>query len=216
MAGRRKSGSGWVLLLLLVIGGFSAVAHNRQGETAAIASPAPFILSTPAAPKVALEPSTPKNTVGVEQLQRSTLYVTADTLNVRSAPNASSKILVKLKRGQQIETDQRSGNWYSIALSDGSAGWVSSDYLTKQQPVAIAETKGPPAQPAYNRSEVVQAIIRASWAGYPGPCPCPYNTMKGGRQCGNRSAYTKPGGYSPLCYPNDVTEAMITKYVRSR
>lgn len=61
-------------------------------------------------------------------------------------------------------------------------------------------------------SEIKKAIIAQSLANYPGPCPCPYNTMRNGRACGGRSAYSKPGGYSPICYEGDITEDMIESY----
>jgi hypothetical protein len=32
------------------------------------------------------------------------------------------------------------------------------------------------------------------------PCACPDDTMRNGRACGGRSAYSRPGGASPLCY----------------
>jgi hypothetical protein len=57
-----------------------------------------------------------------------------------------------------------------------------------------------------------KAIIRESLAGYPGPCPCPYNVARNGSSCGRRSAYSRPGGYSPTCYDRDVTDAMIRQY----
>lgn len=44
------------------------------------------------------------------------------------------------------------------------------------------------------------------------PCACPNDTMRNGRACGGRSAYSRPGGAAPLCYPTDVTEAMIKTY----
>jgi hypothetical protein len=59
---------------------------------------------------------------------------------------------------------------------------------------------------------VRQAIIRDSIASYPGPCACPYNSMRNGRACGGRSAYSRPGGYAPLCYPRDITPEMIRQY----
>ena len=61
-------------------------------------------------------------------------------------------------------------------------------------------------------AQVRQAVIQESLASYPGPCPCPYNTMRNGRQCGARSAYSKPGGYEPICYERQVTPAMIRAY----
>jgi hypothetical protein len=46
------------------------------------------------------------------------------------------------------------------------------------------------------------------------PCACPDDTMRNGRACGGRSAYSRPGGAAPLCYPSDVTAAMIEAYRR--
>jgi hypothetical protein len=44
------------------------------------------------------------------------------------------------------------------------------------------------------------------------PCACPDDTARNGSVCGGRSAYSRPGGAAPLCYPSDVTAAMIEKY----
>jgi hypothetical protein len=41
------------------------------------------------------------------------------------------------------------------------------------------------------------------------PCACPDDTARNGSACGGRSAYSRPGGAAPLCYPSDVTAAMI-------
>lgn len=68
------------------------------------------------------------------------------------------------------------------------------------------------AQPALARetdAEVRQRIIEESINSYPGNCPCPYNTDRAGRRCGGRSAYNRPGGYSPKCYPSDVSAAEV-------
>ena len=38
--------------------------------------------------------------------------------------------------------------------------------------------------------------------------------MSNGKKCGKRSAYSKPGGYQPLCYKSDITrkkETLIQK-----
>lgn len=58
-------------------------------------------------------------------------------------------------------------------------------------------------------AQVKQQLIRQSIASYPGSCPCPYNVDRAGRRCGVRSAYSRPGGYAPLCFPGDVTAAMV-------
>lgn len=65
-------------------------------------------------------------------------------------------------------------------------------------------------------AEIKQAIIQDSIANYPGPCACPYNVDRRGHSCGRRSAYSKPGGYAPICYEQDVTPEMVRRYRRSR
>lgn len=58
-------------------------------------------------------------------------------------------------------------------------------------------------------AEIKRRLIRESIASYSGSCPCPYNRDRAGRLCGRRSAYSRPGGYAPLCYAHDVTPAMV-------
>ena len=60
--------------------------------------------------------------------------------------------------------------------------------------------------------EIKQEIIKESIAAYPGPCACPFNVDRAGHRCGRRSAYIRPGGYAPLCYPNDVTKKLVDDY----
>lgn len=55
-------------------------------------------------------------------------------------------------------------------------------------------------------------MIQNSISSYPGACPCPYSVMRNGSQCGKRSAWSKPGGRSPLCYPTDISDGMVKKY----
>ena len=73
---------------------------------------------------------------------------------------------------------------------------------------------GAPAEAQKSDAQIRQAIIRQSIADYPGNCPCPYNTDRAGRRCGRRSAYSRPGGYAPKCYPSDVTAAEVSAWRR--
>ena len=61
-------------------------------------------------------------------------------------------------------------------------------------------------------AEVKKAIIAESIRKYPGNCPCPYNVAKNGSSCGKRSAWSKPGGYSPICYEKEVTAEMVATW----
>lgn len=66
----------------------------------------------------------------------------------------------------------------------------------------------------FTDEQIRQILIRDSIASYSGNCPCPYNADRAGRRCGKRSAYSRPGGYAPLCYPQDVTDEMVARYRR--
>jgi hypothetical protein len=61
-------------------------------------------------------------------------------------------------------------------------------------------------------AEIRENLIRRSIASYRGNCPCPYNVNRAARRCGASSAYSKPGGEAPLCYPEDVTQEMIAAF----
>lgn len=62
--------------------------------------------------------------------------------------------------------------------------------------------------------EIIQVIIYKSIATHRGDCACPYSRATNGSQCGRRSAYSRPGGYKPLCYPRDVSIEMIEEFRR--
>jgi hypothetical protein len=61
-------------------------------------------------------------------------------------------------------------------------------------------------------AQVRQAIIQESIASYPGPCACPYEAARNGSMCGRRSAYSRPGGYAPICYDRDVPPGMVADW----
>jgi hypothetical protein len=68
---------------------------------------------------------------------------------------------------------------------------------------------------ALTAAAIAAIIVQASRAQYHAggrPCACPDDTMRNGRACGVRSAYSRPGGAAPLCYPHDVPAAMIDAY----
>lgn len=63
-------------------------------------------------------------------------------------------------------------------------------------------------------NQIRRLMISESIATYPGNCPCPYNAARNGSSCGRRSAYSRPGGYAPLCYPADISKAQVDAYRR--
>lgn len=83
--------------------------------------------------------------------------------------------------------------------------------------LAIAASAGP----AHGRElvpsddDIRQILIRESISAYTGSCPCPYSVARNGSRCGKRSAYSRPGGAVPLCYPDDVPQEMVARYRKS-
>ena len=62
--------------------------------------------------------------------------------------------------------------------------------------------------------EITQVIIYKSIATHRGNCACPYSRANNGSKCGRRSAYSRPGGYQPMCYSSDVQKEMIEEFRR--
>lgn len=67
-------------------------------------------------------------------------------------------------------------------------------------------------KPQLPNTATIAAIIAHSRAGYPGNCGCPDDTDRRGHRCGGRSAYSRAGGRSVICYPRDVTAEMISRH----
>lgn len=133
-------------------------------------------------------------------------FVTANGLNVRAGAGTDSAIMGRLSRGAEVLIVERDGDWARLAANDAqSGGWVSSRFLSGQAP--------PPERTS--DAQIRQLIMQQSLSYYSDSCPCPYNVDRAGRRCGRRSAYSRPGGASPLCYPSDVSDAQVRAF-RSR
>jgi hypothetical protein len=95
--------------------------------------------------------------------------------------------------------------------------------LPSPTPLAKVDPPAKPAQPDNKRkveavltaAAIAAIIIQASRDQYHAggrPCACPDDHARNGSSCGGRSAYSRPGGAAPLCYPGDVPVAMIEAY----
>ena len=147
-------------------------------------------------------------------------YVTASRLNVRRSPDTTGAKVASLPTGTAIQVLEMRGPWLRITAGGGVEGWVHGDYTSTTQPRAVPaaapalqQAPAPAATPGRPRSEIVQLIIARSIDAYSGSCPCPYNVDRSGRRCGGRSAYSRPGGASPICYESDVTDGMIQRFL---
>ncbi len=166
--------------------------------------PTPEMRSTPVAPAQDAERSEPK-------------FVRGNSVALRQPPNAKANILDRLKLGKRVMVLAHEGQWSRVRDDlTQREGWVASRLLSDDEPVAKREApdvkETVEVKPKISPSIIIQRIIAESIAGYPGTCACPYSTDRRGRKCGSRSAHSKPGGYSPICFAGDVTRSMIEAY----
>jgi len=59
-----------------------------------------------------------------------TMYVIAKTLNVRTEPSTSGKVVRQVKQGEAVTVVDETKGWSNVTLADGTMGWVSSDYVS--------------------------------------------------------------------------------------
>ncbi len=159
-----------------------------------------------------------------------TRFVKGRKVALRSGPGKTFGILDRYDSGRELVVTETDGDWSKVR--DGltrRVGWVSTALLSDERPSTPqpdqreqraskeADTRADadpvtPTMPQISDSTVIQRIIAESISIYPGSCACPYNTDRGGRRCGKRSAYNRGGGYAPICFAGDVSPDMIQSF----
>jgi hypothetical protein len=90
-----------------------------------------------------------------------------------------------------------------------------------QAPISAPAISAAPPATDKREAQVLSAIAiaalivkesRSAYYATGRPCACPDDRMRNGHACGGRSAYSRPGGAAPLCYPADVSTEMISNY----
>lgn len=77
-----------------------------------------------------------------------TMYVTGDSVNVRSTPSSSGSKLTSLKKGAQVTAYVNKNGWYYIQYQSGKFGYISASYLTADAPSTATPTPTPtPTKP---------------------------------------------------------------------
>ena len=102
--------------------------------------------------------------------------------------------------------------------------WCHAQALGQEVPAAKPDAKPAGADESTTAGRLTDAaivvlVIAASIAAYKAkgkPCACPSDTMSNGRACGSNSAYLKPGGAKPLCFPTDVSAEIVAAYRAGR
>jgi len=214
MARRRRGGSSG-LWTLIIIGVFVAWLAGRSNSTNTATAEAPSEDVRAPVPVVVELPTTAERSAQPPAGDTTIAYVTATTLNLRSAPSRDGTKLGALKQGARVSVAEVRDGWAALQLPSGQTAWVSVEFLSSTPPVAdsqpLKQAKAAAAQP--NRSRVIREIIEESMRSYSGSCPCPDNRDRAGRRCGGRSAWSRAGGARPICYTSEVTEAMIERYL---
>jgi outer membrane biosynthesis protein TonB len=160
-------------------------------STPTVATPSPF-------PTVASTPK-PKPTPSFTEMriQATPAVLTSQDsgskINVRVAPSTESTAQHYGYAGDPVKligesTGSDGYTWYKVNFDvSGAIGWVRSDFISQTPATETAE-------------EVENGPVRDP---YVGTCDCPYDLMSNGSPCGGRSAYSRPGGKSPICYTDD-------------
>lgn len=107
---------------------------------------------------------------------------------------------------------------FLIAAASGltiHASLSCADALPLPAPKAESASTETTTKEALTDAAIAALIIAGSIALYKArgrPCACPNDKMRNGQACGGRSAWSKAGGAKPLCFPTDITSAMISAY----
>lgn len=56
--------------------------------------------------------------------------VQPDTLNIRAKPTGTSEVIAQAVQGTVIVPTRESGVWYGVEMTDGTTGWLHSDYVS--------------------------------------------------------------------------------------
>ena len=129
------------------------------------------------------------------------LYSTAK-VNMRTDASLTARVSAVVGIGKRVKVLNYRSGWFSVNYANRT-GWISERYLNENPPplpqksVSSSRLMPPPAanrvMPAHQTGQPVRSP-------YVGTCDCPYDLMRNGRSCGGRSAYSRPGGRSPVCY----------------
>ena len=160
-------GCGCLLLILLLFAMLVQCGSNVENSGEGNAQTESFDkLYSPTADEDALISQAPSG-ASLEFNDGEQLYVSANSLNGRSAPSDNGAVTTRILRGESLQVIERSGEWAKVA-SDAGTVWVASRYLSRTRP---APRYTPPPRP---RS-------------YGGSCPCNGSNVcigpRGGRYC---------------------------------
>ncbi|MCG8450908.1 MAG: SH3 domain-containing protein [Pirellulales bacterium] len=206
----------------MILGGlYLAIADEESSQPSKPSSPAySKQVSTQQSPSADSDATSANPNVANTTKPQSVIngYVKGNRVALRGGPGTNYPVLDRFNTGRQVVIQEEGAKWSRVRdVLTQRDGWIANFLLTaripKSSPTSTRQTtQKAKSQAGLSDQQIAKRIIAASIRSYPGSCPCPYNTDRGGRRCGGRSAYSRPGGYAPICYTRDVTPRMIAAY----
>jgi hypothetical protein len=124
--------------------------------------------------------------------------------------------VASLARGSIVYELRRVGTWTEVRDARQRLGWLEAAVVSRNDQTAAPAAKNPSGTLAMLSGAAIAALIveqsRSAYYATGHPCACPDDLTRSGRRCGAMSAYSRPGGASPKCYPGDVGPGEIEEY----
>ena len=118
----------WVVFGIMILAGLGNIIGGTDTPVTASVSPA-------------VTPARVQTTVPAVPQFDATLFVSANSLNLREGPTTGARVIAGLPRSMQMWAGERQGGWVLVSVN-GQVGWVSADYLSGS-PMAPAAVSAP-------------------------------------------------------------------------
>lgn len=140
-----------------------ASAQISQETPDASKTAAPGLVQTVATAEKTVQTS--EHTTSITQMQMSmetrnneTVYVNTDQVNVRREPSTDAKIAGRVNRGTQLTRTAYSNDWSQVVY-DNSVCYISSTYLSTDQPSVSTTQSASTSQPAAAQTVPENAVV---------------------------------------------------------
>lgn len=168
----RKSGLGWLVLVVLGIGWCSNQSAQNNSTTASSRSSQSTPVSSAKAPPRPSEPVQPIQNVSIAPQTTTppapvatTLYTTAN-VRLRAEPSIGSGIILTVSSGSAVQSMKMEGQWHYVTYGNYS-GWIRGDYLATRRPAPqAAPSTAMPLVGAPSRPRATQPSRSSSRSGY--------------------------------------------------
>lgn len=114
-----------------------------------------------------------------------TVYVNTQTLNARSGPSSTSRIVGRLRDGQAVKVVESKGDWLKVAQG-AALFWIANSHVTSSPPVRAAASQSLLSTPQ-KRTRSAKRTKSKRGNFLDGSCPCSGTRIcigpRGGRYC---------------------------------